>query len=158
MYVHLNLNETKDLPYTYAHIQQITRQMHSIEGEGEPCTALQALQVHFLWQQCWSKLDTTVRGLCFSYGQQLYCDESHSAPDHYDWARALGTLLLLQAAPLKCDVGQTQHRMPDSWASPCRHINEMTCTQHCGMLTKQYAQHCTQNCSGQAHQKFTRYT
>ena len=58
---------------------------------------------------------TTVRGLRFSYARQLYCDESHAVDargDHYACTRALRTLLLLQAEPLKCALAQTRHRVP----------------------------------------------
>ena len=37
--------------------------------------------------------------------------------DHYARAKALRTLLLLQAVPLKCALAQTRHCKPDSQAS-----------------------------------------
>ena len=56
--------------------------------------------------------------------------------DHYACARALCTLLLLQAAPLKCVLAQTRHRVPNSRACPSRCANETICTHHSNMLTK----------------------
>ena len=40
-------------------------------------------------------------------------------------ARALRTLLLLQAAPLKYALAQTRHCVPDSQAGPSRRVNEV---------------------------------
>ena len=51
----------------------------------------------------------------------------------YAHARALHTLLLLQAAPLKCVLVQTRHSVLDSRASPSRCVNE---TIHTPLRTK----------------------
>ena len=56
--------------------------------------------------------------------------------NHYACARALCTLLLLQAAPLKCALTQTRHHVPNSRACPSRCANETMCTHHSDMLTK----------------------
>ena len=60
-----------------------------------------------------------------------------------------------QAAPLKCALAQMQHHVPDRRASSFRCVNKRTCAHHCDVFT---THHCVQNCSWQAHQKFTRWT
>ena len=97
---------------------------------------------------------TTIRGLCFPMAG------SSIATNPVAWLplcphRALCPLSLLQVAPLKCALAQTRHCVPDSGASPFRRVNETACTHHCHVLTKPYAHHCLQNCSGETHQKFT---
>ena len=59
---------------------------------------------------------------------------------------------------LRCALAQTRHHVPDSWASLSRCATKTTCTHNCDMLRKRYAHHCTQNCSGQVHHKFTGWT
>ena len=59
------------------------------------------------------------------------------------------TLLLLQSAPLKCDLAQTLHRLPDCRASPSKPVNKMMCTYNYDVLAKRYAHYCIQNCLGQ---------
>ena len=76
-------------------------------------------------------------GIVLSYGRQLNCDESR---DHYPRARALRTLLLLQAEPLKCALARRDTlcrtaepaARPDVLMKPHAHtivtFNETICT------------------------------
>ena len=54
--------------------------------------------------------------------------------DHYANARALCTLLLLQAAPLKYALAQTRQCVPDSQAGASKRVKETMCKHHCGVL------------------------
>ena len=67
--------------------------------------------------------------------------------NHYAHARALSTLLLLQAAPLKCALDHTWHCVPHSQASLFRRVNETMWTHHSNVLMKQCAHHCVQGTS-----------
>ena len=102
---------------------------------------------------CTSRLATTVQGLCFPIVSSSIMTNPTAPGDHYAHTKALRTLMLLQAAHLKCALAQTRHRVPDSRASPSRHVNKTMCTHHSEVLMKQYAYHCEQNGSGQAQSK-----
>ena len=107
---------------------------------------------------CRSRLErlmaTTVQGSAFPMVSSSIVTNPTAPGDHYAHTKALRTLMLLQAAHLKCALAQTRHRVPGSRASPSRHVNKTMCTHHSEVLMKQYAYHCEQNGSTQAHQRF----
>ena len=67
---------------------------------------------------------TTARDCAFPMAGSSIVTNPTAPGDQYAHARALHTLLLLQAAPLKCVLVQTWHSVPDSRASPSRCVNK----------------------------------
>ena len=78
---------------------------------------------------------TTVWGLCFSYGRQLYCDESRGAWRPLCLRKSTSHPMLLQAAPLKSALVQMRRHVPGSRAGPSSCVNETACTPLCTRLS-----------------------
>ena len=77
---------------------------------------------------------TTARDCAFPMAGSSIVTNPTRPGDHYAHARVLHTLLLLQAAPLKCVLVQTRHSAPNSRASPSRCVNETIHTPSCTKL------------------------